>query len=404
MGPPPGGPPDKAPPRLLSTVPESLGVYPDFKGGVDFQFDETLSEGGTPSLGTGTSELERLVLLSPSPNVPEVGWHRSRLSVRPKEGWRPNRVYRIELLPGVKDIRNNSEDSLVVVTFTTGAPLPTRRLRGRVVDWTTRQVGRGALVAAVLLPDSLPYLAYADSAGRYDLAPLPAGQYLMQAFVDQNRNRRLDSRELSDTLRIGEDTTELPALWLQPHDTLAPRIQAITVEDSTAASVEFTGPLDPYRSPPFSSFQLLALPDSVLVEGASLVTRAEQDSLRARQRAEAEKADTTSPKPVPPVPARPPQPPPQAGKGAKAAPDTVGLAALLAQRPALQNRLVIRMSTPFVPGRKYVLEITGLRGLGGTTGDARGGLAVPEARPTKADTTARPPTVEPAASDSTRRR
>lgn len=402
MGPPPGGPPDKAPPRLVSTVPESLGVYPDFKGGVEFQFDETLSEGGTPSLGTGTSDLERLVLLSPSPNVPEVGWHRSRLSVKPKEGWRPNRVYRIELLPGVKDIRNNSEDSLVVVTFTTGAPLPTRRLRGRVVDWTTQRPGRGALVAALLLPDSLAYLAYADSAGRYDLAPLPDGQYLMQAFVDQNRNRRLESRELSDTLRIGQDTAEVPALWLQPHDTLPPRIQEITVEDSTAASVDFTGPLDPYTPPPFASFRLLALPDSIAVDGASLVTRAEQDSLRVRQRAEAEKADTTKPRPVPPTPLPPARPPGKVVKAAKATTDTVGLAALLAQRPALQNRLVLRMPTAFVPGKKYVLDITGLRGLGGATGNVRGGLAVPEPKATKADTTARPQPPSPAAGDSTR--
>ena len=404
MGPPPGGPPDKAAPRLLSTVPESLGVYPDFKGGVEFQFDETLSEGGAPSLGTGTSELERLVLLSPSPSVPDVGWHRSRLSVRPKEGWRPNRVYRVELLPGVKDIRNNTEDSLVVVTFTTGAPLPTRRLRGRVVDWTAGRVGRGALVAAVLLPDSLPYLAYADSGGRYDLAPLPAGQYLMQAFVDQNRNRRLDSHELSDTVRIGEDTTAVPTLWLQPHDTLPPRIQSIAVEDSTAAAVQFTGPLDPYRPPPFASFRLLALPDSVEVDGASLVTLAAQDSLRARQRAEAEKADTTAPKPLPPVPGQPGAPPARPVTGPKAVPDTVGLAALLAQRPALQQRLVIRMPTPFVPGKKYVLEITGLRGLGGAIGNVRGGLAVPEPKPVKADSTGRPPAVSPAAGDSTRPR
>ena len=305
MGPPPGGPPDKAPPRLLSTVPESLGVYPEFKGDVEFQFDETLSEGGTPSLGTGTSELERLVLVSPTPEcagrrlAPQPAQRPAQGRVAPQPGL-PGRA-----ASGVKDIRNNAEDSLVVVTFTTGAPLPTRRLRGRVVDWTTRQVGRGALVAAVLLPDSLPYLAYADSGGRYDLAPLPAGQYLMQAFVDQNRNRRLDSRELSDTIRMGEDSTEVPALWLQPHDTVPPRIQSIAVEDSTAATVEFTGPLDPYSSPPFASFRLLALPDSVVVEGASLVTRAEQDSLRARQRAEAERADTTTPKPAAPVPARP---------------------------------------------------------------------------------------------------
>ena len=392
MGPPPGGPPDKVAPRLVSTSPESLGVYPDFKGSVDFQFDETLSEGGTPSLGTGTSELERVVLLSPTTNVPEVGWHRSRLSVKPREGWRPNRVYRVELLPGVKDIRNNAEDSTVVVTFTTGAPIPTHRLAGRVIDWTTRQPGRGALIRAELLPDTLPYLILADSAGRYDLEPLPGGRYLVLAIGDQNHNRRLESRELFDSLSIDEGTTEVPALWLQPHDTVPPRIQSITVEDSTAATVEFSGPLDPYSPPPFAAFRLVALPDSVEVEGASLVSKAAEDSLRARQRAEAEKADTTRAKaPAPTQPFRPAPPPSRPAKGAKAvAPDTAGLAALLAERPALQTRLVVRVPTAFAPGKKYALEITALRGLGGAVGNVRGGLAVPVPKPSKPDSTSRP--------------
>jgi len=390
MGPPPGGPPDKVPPRLVSTTPESLGVYPDFKGSVDFQFDETLSEGGTPNMGTGTSELERVVLVSPTVNVPEVGWHRSRLSVKPKEGWRPNRVYRVELLPGVKDIRNNVEDSTVIVTFTTGAPLPTRVLKGRVIDWESRQVARGALVTAVLEPDSLPYLIYADSGGRFDLEPLPAGSYLVTAFVDQNHNRRLEARELFDSLRVDSATTDVPALWLQPHDTVPPRIQSITMEDSTSATVELTGPLDPYATVPFSSFRLLSLPDSVAVDGASLVTKSHDDSVRLAERVQAEKADTTRRKPVPPAPARPTPLVAKPAKGVKKSePDTIGLAALLAERPPLQSRLVLRVPTRFTSGGKYLLEIADLRGLGGAVGNVRGGLAVPVPKPVKTDSTSR---------------
>jgi hypothetical protein len=406
MGPPPGGPPDKAPPTLVSTYPESLGVYPGFKGSVDFQFDETLSEGGTPNLGTGTSELERLVLVSPSQKVPDVGWHRSRLSVKPGEGFRPNRVYRVELLPGVKDIRNNAEDTTVVVTFTTGAPLPTARLQGRVIDWPARQPARLALIQALLMPDSLPYLILTDSAGRYDLEPLPAGRYLVFAVVDQNHNRRLESRELFDSVTVGEGVGAVPALWLQPHDTVPPRIQAITLADSTGALVQFTGPLDPYQPPPFGAVRLLQMPDSVVVEGATLVSKAVDDSLRSRERAQAAKADslagkvdTAAPKPA----VRPVLPPGVAPKGPRRAPpDTAGLAALLAQRPPLQDRLMLRVQTPFVPGGKYVVEISNLRGLGGATGNVRGGLAVPEPKPARTDSTARPPTVPPAASDTAR--
>jgi len=105
--PPPGGPPDTKPPILVSITPESLSVNPGFDGNVNFIFSEVVSEGGSPSQGYGTGDLEKLVLLSPTNKIPVVQWHRSRISVRPREGWRPNTVYRVQLLPGISDIRNN---------------------------------------------------------------------------------------------------------------------------------------------------------------------------------------------------------------------------------------------------------------------------------------------------------
>ena len=65
MEPPPGGPPDIAPPQLVATRPDSLASIPNFKGDVEFQFDEVISEGGSPNQGAGTGDLEKLVILSP---------------------------------------------------------------------------------------------------------------------------------------------------------------------------------------------------------------------------------------------------------------------------------------------------------------------------------------------------
>ena len=66
MEPPPGGPPDIAPPQLVATRPDSLASIPNFKGDVEFQFDEVISEGGSPNQGAGTGDLEKLVILSPT--------------------------------------------------------------------------------------------------------------------------------------------------------------------------------------------------------------------------------------------------------------------------------------------------------------------------------------------------
>ena len=82
MAPPPGGPPDRTPPRLIATLPESVTVLEGFDGWVEFTFDEVISEGGQPNFGLGTGDLERLVLLSPGTEVPRVDWRRNTVKVR----------------------------------------------------------------------------------------------------------------------------------------------------------------------------------------------------------------------------------------------------------------------------------------------------------------------------------
>ncbi|HYF40680.1 MAG TPA: hypothetical protein VD930_13380, partial [Gemmatimonadales bacterium] len=51
--PPPGGPPDRAPPRLIAVTPDSFATLRGFDNDVEFQFDEVVSEGGTPNQGQG---------------------------------------------------------------------------------------------------------------------------------------------------------------------------------------------------------------------------------------------------------------------------------------------------------------------------------------------------------------
>ena len=59
--PPPGGPPDTTPPQLIAMTPDSLARLPNFKGDVEFRFDEVISEGGSPNQGAGTGDLEKLI-------------------------------------------------------------------------------------------------------------------------------------------------------------------------------------------------------------------------------------------------------------------------------------------------------------------------------------------------------
>ena len=389
--PPPGGPPDEIPPALIATRPDSLSSIASFDGAVEFTFDEVISEGSQPSMGLGTSDLERLVILSPTDNVPRVRWKRSVISVEPKEGWQPNRVYRIELLPGVTDLQRNRLDSGTVVTFTTGAPLPTATLKGQVVDWAAGHMARPALIEAMLLPDSLRYRVLSDSLGGYAFGPLPRGEYLVYGIIDQNRNLRREFRDHFDSTRVRADSAaDVAVLWAFPHDTVGPRLQNVTALDSLAADLTFNQPLDPYQQFDTTQIRVLALPDSTPVPLISIRPRAMDDSV---QRAIRQAADTTrrpdttraaldSARQAAEARLKQPQ-----GPGGVSEADR----ATLASRPALFDHLVARIGVPFVPGSQYTIEVRRIRNVNKIAADSRLPLLVPERPPAPPPADSTPP-------------
>jgi hypothetical protein len=390
MGSPPGGPEDKVPPKLLGTVPESLGVYGNWNRDVEFRFDKVVSEGSSPNYGLGTGDLERLFLVSPSGSVPVVHWKRDRITVRPKEGWKPNRAYRIELLPGITDLRRNKLDTTAVLTFSTGGVMPTDTLRGLVVDWVSGRVARQALVELTLMPDSLTYRTVADSGGRFVIGPLPHGAWSVVGVLDQNHNLRRDRRENYDSLQVPASTFNIGALWLIPRDSLGPKITSVTPIDSVSATINFSQPLDPTQrfdslgisfrlqkdstEVPIRSLRPPALDDSL-----QKIARALADSLKALQ--DTTKRDTTSQKP-----AGPPKLPQASRPGSPrtgTAPAKVDAEAdsIIKTRPALFERLILRVDSAFVPLSKFDLQIRGIRSAAGVSADAKSILVIPKPKP-----------------------
>ena len=108
-GEPPGGPPDTSPPQVLAVQPESGAVVPDWKGDAVIQFDDVIDEMATGGGGGGAiTGLARQIVLSPVAGEVKVSWHRSSIHVKPAEGWKPGRVYHLQLLPGIVDLRRTS--------------------------------------------------------------------------------------------------------------------------------------------------------------------------------------------------------------------------------------------------------------------------------------------------------
>lgn len=397
IGSPSGGPEDKVAPQILATRPESTGAYPAWDQDVEFTFDEVVSEGSSASMGLGTGDLEKLILLSPSAGVPVVHWKRDRITVRPREGWKRNRVYRVELLPGVVDLRRNKSDTTVVLTFSTGGEPPTDTLRGLAIDWVAGKPARLALIELVLLPDSLVYRAVADSGGRFALGPLPRGAWRAFGAIDQNRNLRRDRRESFDSVEVAAGTTSVAPLWLIPRDTLGARLTSLSPSDSLSAVATFSQPLDPGQ--PFDSIDatLRLQSDSSVVPFRSLLPKPVDDSLQHLRRLQEDSlraARDTTRRDSAAAP-RPPAAPAPAESRPAAAGDAV-TDSIIASRPALFDKLVLRVDSAFRADTKYVLEIRRIRSAAGVEGSAKNVLAIPKPPPP------RPAPADSVAADSTK--
>ncbi|MGH7672672.1 MAG: Ig-like domain-containing protein, partial [Gemmatimonadales bacterium] len=361
-GDPPGGPPDVAPPRIVSVRPESGAVVPGWKDDAVLQFDEVIDEQPGTS-GAALTGLARLVVLSPVAGDVKVEWGRTRIRVKPKEGWKPGRVYRLELRPGVLDLRRNRLDSGRVVLFSTGPEPGRAALRGTALQWFEQRALPAALIEAVPLPDTVGYVTLADSGGRFRLDGLRPGSYLVYATADQNNNRRRDRREAYDSAALALDSSATVALFTFVHDTVGPRLRAATPVDSLTARIEFVQPLDGAARLDSTQVRVVQLPDSTPVPLAAVLTQKQHDSLTAAARAA--KPDTAAAPAAPKAPA--------------ARVDTTEVRRLLAQRPVPVDRIVLRFTRALAPETRYLIRVRGATSLSGVAGDAQGVLTTPKA-------------------------
>jgi hypothetical protein len=419
-GAPPGGPPDEKPPVILGVYPESGAVVTDLHGDAVIQYDGVIDEqpgsgggaaggGGGGGGGGGTAGLASRVLLSPTRGPVKVSWHRSSIHVKPQEGWKPGRVYHLEILPGIADLQRNATKDRRLIVFSTGPAIPAATISGVAVQWVEQRPLLGGLIRAVPLPDTIAYLTMTDSSGAFTLEQLPRGRYTVYAVVDQNANRVRDRREAYDSTSVTLDSSAALVLWAFSHDTIGPRLRQADAVDSSAVRLTFTQPLDPALRIDSLRVRVVVLPDSAPVRVQGLFTSADFDSLTARERAAADSAraanDTTAPR-APRAPrdttkrdtTEAPAPAPTARPGRPGArreeQDTSAVHLILEQRPVPQDKLVLRVDTTLAPGGRYFIEVLGARNLNGARGEGHTVLVVPKPKPVpaaRADSTRAPP-------------
>ncbi|MDP2958623.1 MAG: Ig-like domain-containing protein [Longimicrobiales bacterium] len=416
QGAPPGGPEDRRPPVVVSTFPDTFAVLTEpFRGPVRFDFDERISE----RVASGT--LDQAVVVSPRTGRVRVGHGRQSISVEVDGGFRPGLVYRITLLPVVRDLFNNQLFAPSELVFSTGGDFNASAVAGTAWDRVTAE-GLDALeVMAIPVEsaDTIPHVARTDTGGVYVFRYLPPARYRLVAFQDRNRNGLVDRMELQGERSFevaGADTSFVDVAVLQP-DTTPARLTRAVVVDSVTVVVEFDDYLDPMAAAALMGVTLTSDSTGALVPAQVLHEReyvawvaqlqdsfARLDSLEARQRADealediplsrdtlradTAAADTLEPAAPPPPVARPVQttrplpaslPVPTSGGGRPAAPPPRGPGGrqeeVLAPdgRPLPARRLVLRLEESLVINAAYKVSagsVVNIAGTGGGGGEA----------------------------------
>ncbi|HUL04019.1 MAG TPA: Ig-like domain-containing protein [Gemmatimonadales bacterium] len=381
---PPGGPPDSTPPHIVTVHPESGSVVPKLDDDAVLHFDEVIDEmsgkGGGTAKGVASS-----VILSPVAGPVKVAWHRSSISVKPAEGWKKGRVYHLQLLPGLADLRHNVMKQGAMIVFSTGPAVPRASLSGTALQWVDQRVLAQAAIRAALLPDTVAYVTLADSAGAFTFSNIPRGRYRVYAIQDQNGDRRIDPREAFDSTVVTVDTTANLVLWAFQHDTTGPKLQAADPSDSITVRLTFSQPLEPRRGLDTLAVRVVSLPDSTPVRVRAVLTGALQDSILARERAVADSLrrakDTTRAQPSPARPSRQPTAAPSKRDTTVAHVDTARIRELLRARPVPTDRWVLKTARPLKPGGKYLVRIRGALNLTGASANPQTVFVVPIPKP-----------------------
>ena len=381
-GTPPGGPEDFDGPNILRVRPDTNAVNVR-AGGVTFQFDEVVGE--RPQ---GAADLASLFLISPSQGRPGVSWRRTQISVSPPGGFRPNTTYSVTMLPGLSDLEGNVDSLGRTLVFSTGPTIARGHVRGVVFDWLAEKPAPRAFIEAFPVPtarDSARYVAVADSFGRFDLANVPPGKYLLRASIDQNKNRLLDPRELYDSATVTLTDSLRREMLTFVRDTLGPGIQNVAITDSLTLRVTMDHALDTTLviSPALFTIKqadstavdvksALSLRDSDKAKEASARAKVVEDSIRAAFRADsARAADSTTKGNVrtPPGQARRTAPPPPRREVENAVNrllgrDTVGKE--VPPKPSVRapiTDIVVILDTPLKPGTSYRIRAVDMRSL-----------------------------------------
>ncbi len=187
QSPPSGGPPDRTPPRVLSSIPspDSVSVGTDTE--IEVLFSEAMDR----------QSVERAVFVSPTPvREPRLRWKGQRLRIFLEDGLVADRTYRVSIGADGRDENRNKMTGSYDFTFSTGITISRGVVSGKIRGTT----GQTVVVAAYDVDETpdpdpgtrAPYVTQSGEHGEYRFPGLGVGRYRVLAIGDRNQDQVLD--------------------------------------------------------------------------------------------------------------------------------------------------------------------------------------------------------------------
>lgn len=186
QAPPGGGPEDKTPPEVVSTVPSADSTRVGRVVTAEIVFSEAMDEAST----------ENAIFISPQPRRdPRLSWRGTSLRIALRDSLPDNVTCVITVGTAAKDLRNNPLKRAVTFAFATGDSIDRGKISGRMITDQTAGVAvwayrSGEEPDSTLLKRRADYITQLDREGRYELAYLAPGSYRVFGIADVDENRR----------------------------------------------------------------------------------------------------------------------------------------------------------------------------------------------------------------------
>lgn len=206
---PTGGPRDTIPPKLLIAEPELQCTNYNGKT-ITLTFDERIK----------TTKLKEQLIITPlTTSKYDVVVKKNILKITFEQPFNDSTTYTLNFRESIQDLTEGNPTKNNKITFSTGNFIDSLSITGYVKDHLTYDTLKNIVVGLYRAQDTVTiyngspyYFTEVDEKGKYLIENIKNGKYLLYAFLDENKNLKLETNKeaysfFKDTLSLDSGTT-----------------------------------------------------------------------------------------------------------------------------------------------------------------------------------------------------